>query len=75
MGFSVDYRETLVTYLRSDSIEDAARNLGLSKASMSQRLVTMRRAGVKIPKKRKKILDELMVAQLNSLISKHKKEA
>lgn len=50
----VDYRETLVTYLRSESLDDAAHSLGVSKAALQQRLHTLKKAGVAVPKNTKR---------------------
>lgn len=73
---AVDYRETLVTYLRSDNTADAAKTLGISGATLAGRVKAMRTAGVKVPKKRSKGggLSMIEVAQLNSLVIKHEKE-
>lgn len=73
MSHKVDYRETLVTYLRSETIEDAATQLHVSKTVLASRLAIMRAAGVKVPKKVRRALDSLEVAQLNSLIKQHSK--
>lgn len=75
MGATIDYRETLITYLRSDGIDSAAKSLNISRAAMSQRLVTMRKRGVNVPKKRASTsLSNLEVAQLNSIIKKYQVE-
>jgi predicted transcriptional regulator len=73
---SIDYRETLVTYLRADSTRDCAKTLGISVQALQYRLKLLKQAGVKVPRKgraRGKI-SALEVSQLNSLISKHLKE-
>ena len=75
MSVSVNYRETLVTYLNSETLERAAENLGVSKATLQSRLHTLKKAGVKVPlKKRSSGLTDLEVAQLNSLIKKYKEK-
>ncbi|MCF8783233.1 hypothetical protein [Rhodococcus ruber] len=51
MAKAVDYRETLVTYLNSESLDDAARNLNITKAALTLRIKAMRKAGVNVPKK------------------------
>jgi predicted ArsR family transcriptional regulator len=72
---SVDYRETLVTYLRSESVEQAATNLNISKATLKSRLATLKKAGVKVPKiQRKNGLGALEVARLNSIVNKYLKD-
>ena len=72
---SVDYRETLVVYLNSETTVSAAQSLSLSVATLKSRLNTMKKAGVKIPRKPSKVaLTQLEVAQLNSIINKHLKE-
>jgi biotin operon repressor len=73
---AVDYRETLVTYLRSETTADAAKTLGISGQTLAARIKQMRKAGVKVPRKRTKghSLSLVEVAQLNSLIIKHEKE-
>lgn len=69
----IDYRETLVTILHSSSKQEAARTLNISVASLSYRVSQMKKAGVKVPTPpRKRVLDNLLVAQLNSLIKKYK---
>lgn len=72
---SVDYRETLVTYLRSSSQDEAAKTLGISLATLKGRIAAMKKAGVNVPSiSRKTALGKLEVAQLNSVINKYKKE-
>lgn len=73
----VDYRETLVTYLRADSLTDCAKTLGISKATLSARIKVLKKAGVNVPKitRSSGALTQLEVSQLNSLIIKHNKEA
>lgn len=73
---NVDYRDTLVTYLNSNSVEEACRNLSVTPAGLNYRLNTMRKAGVKVPKKQRAANDltsELFIAQLNNLIRNHQK--
>lgn len=71
----IDYRETLVTLLNSTDREAAAKTLGISKQSLSYRVNQMKKAGVKIPTPpKRRTLDDLMVAQLNSLIKKYKSQ-
>lgn len=75
MAIKVDYRETLVTYLHCKNVEETAETLKISKAALMCRLTTMRKAGVKVPPAtRRHFLDNLGVAQLNSLINKHNAE-
>lgn len=79
MSRSVDYRETLVVYLRSNDMHDAAKTLGVGYATLYARIKWLRKAGVKVPLMRdlnrgKGGLGALEVAQLNSLINKHHKE-
>jgi ribosomal protein L20 len=71
---AVDYRDTLVTYLKSETLDAAAKNLNISKATLISRIHVLRKAGVNIPKKTKKQLSALDVAQLNSIVKKHLKE-
>lgn len=71
---AVDYRDTLITYLKSESLEDAAKNLNITKAALVARMGVLRKAGVKVPQKYKKSLTALDVAQLNAIINKHAKE-
>lgn len=72
---AVDYRDTLITYLRSEDVESAASSLNITKVALMGRLSIMRKHGVNIPKKRRPMLTSLDVAQLNSLIKKFKKES
>lgn len=76
MSIQVDWRETLVTYLNSESNDEAARNLNVSKSTLSARINTLRKAGVAVPKKsvRRDLGSDLFVAQLNSLVNKHLRE-
>ena len=72
---AIDYRETLITYLRSDDIRSAAAALDIPPSALSQRLTKLRKAGVKVPKARREGgFSQLEVAQLNRLINKHNKE-
>jgi len=69
----IDYGEVVVTVLNSESREAAAKNLGISKQALSYRLTELKKAGVKFPTPpKKRVLDDLMVAQLNSIIRKYK---
>lgn len=72
MSKSVDYRETLVTYLNSEDMEHAANTLGVSNATLSSRLSTLRKHGVKVPRKLRKGISDLEIAQLNSIVKKWK---
>ena len=73
---NVNYRDTLVTYLRAETLKDAAKTLGVSAATLSGRIKQMRRAGVNVPRKaRNQGITKLEVAQLNSIIKKHIKES
>lgn len=78
MAISVNYRDTLVTYLRSDSMESAANQLKITVPTLQSRISTMRKAGVKVPKLSSttdNLSSSLFVAQLNSLINRSQKEA
>lgn len=70
----IDYRETLVTYLRSETVEEAANTLKISKSVLNSRVSVMRKRGVNVPHKTKRALSDLDVAQLNSIIRKFKEE-
>lgn len=76
MSKAVDYRETLVTYLRSNSGQEAAATLGVSYPTLASRLKAMKKAGVEIPRLSRKTggLGAFEVAQLNSLVKKYQKE-
>lgn len=73
MGYTVDYRETLVVYLRSDSLEQAAQTLKIAPGTLYSRIMHMKKHGVKVPLKatRLTLKNDLFIAQLNSLINKH----
>lgn len=73
---SVDYRETLVTYLRSETTKEAASTLGVSGQTLAARIKLLRKAGVNVPKKkgRGSALSMIEVAQLNNIVIKHEKE-
>lgn len=50
MGYTVDYRETLVVYLRSDSLEQAAQTLKIAPGTLYSRIMhkeTRRKSTVK----------------------------
>lgn len=69
-----NYRETLVTYLRSETVDEAAKELGISVATLRGRLWHMKKAGVNIPRKgHDDLRSQLFVAQLNSLVSQYNK--
>lgn len=75
MSKSVDYRETLITYLRSGTTADAAKTLGISTITLASRIKALRTAGVEVPKKmHRRSLSKLEIAHLNSIVRKHKKE-
>lgn len=71
----VDYRETLITFLRSDSLEQAAKELQITKAALTYRLQRLKKAGVRVPRKSNQRLafDALEVAQFNALVKKYSK--
>jgi hypothetical protein len=71
MGTSVNYRETLVTYLTSETVEEAARNLGIGVPVLKSRIATLRDHGVKVPAKTVSQWSDFNVAQLNALVKKH----
>ena len=72
---AVDYRETLVPYLNSQSTAEAAKTLRISKQTLAARVQYLRKAGVKVPKKSSRnSLSPLDVSQFNSLIIKWQKE-
>lgn len=72
---SVDYRETLVTLLRAENLEECAKTLGITRAALIGRIQIMKKAGVKVPRVRRAGgLTRLEVAQLNDLINKHARE-
>jgi len=69
----IDYRETLVTLLHSEDRHVAAKTLNISVPSLNYRINQMKKAGVKVPTPpKRRTLDNLMVAQLNSIIKKYK---
>lgn len=62
---AVDYRDTLITYLRSVDVDSAAKSLEITPAALHARLSLMRKHGVNIPKKRR---PSLTISRLHSLI-------
>lgn len=48
---AVDYRDTLITYLRSVDVDSAAKSLEITPAALHARLSLMRKHGVNIPKR------------------------
>ena len=73
----IDNREFVVTWLNSESLEDVAKAIGSTKASVQSRASQLRKCGVKLPKftgRMSETAKQLEVAQLNSIISKHQKE-
>jgi transposase len=71
MAIIVDYRDTLVTYLNSETVQEAAKNLNVSVATLKSRLATLRSHGVKIPAKTPNPWSDLNIAQYNALVKKH----
>lgn len=76
MGKRIDNREFVVTWMNCETVDDVARNLGMSKPAVKQRSAYLRKLGVNLPKKnaRKSVTEkQLEIAQLNSLIKRHSK--
>ncbi|NIL77154.1 hypothetical protein [Rhodococcus sp. B10] len=73
----IDNRELVVTWLNSESLDDVAKAMGRTRASVQTRASELRKRGVKLPKFTSRMSEtakQLEVAQLNSIISKHQKE-
>lgn len=70
---AVDFRETLITYLKSESMDEAAKNLNVTRATLQQRLMRLKKVGVNVPTIRKRTLGSLEIAQLNSIVKKWEK--
>lgn len=72
---AVDYRETLVTYLHSESLDDAAKTLGITRTALVARMKTIRKAGVPVPRKTaRRGISRLEASQLTSIVKKWEKE-
>ncbi|MEV6241034.1 hypothetical protein [Lentzea sp. NPDC051838] len=67
----IDNREFVVTWINSLTVGAVASALGITKKSASTRASYLRKLGVKLPKMRPPVADNLEVAQLNSLIKQH----
>lgn len=70
----IDNREFVVTYMNSESLDEVAKNMGITKRAVTSKAVYLRKLGVKLPRMKKTVKDSaLEVAALNSLIKKHTK--
>lgn len=68
----VDNRDFVVAYATAWTTDDVVKATGMSKAAISQRANYLRKKGVKLPKlSMRRPVDNLEIAQLNSLIKKH----
>ena len=68
----VDNREFVVAYSAAWTVEDVVKATGMSKPSIYARANYLRKKGVKLPKlSLKRPVDNLEIAQLNSLVKKH----
>lgn len=72
MSNKVSHEDFVVAYATSDTLEDVMRQTGMNKAAIWGRVKALKEKGVQFPKlKQKPVLDDLRVAQLNSLILKN----
>ncbi|KAB2587262.1 hypothetical protein BS297_00860 [Rhodococcus erythropolis] len=70
----INNREFVITFINSESAEDVAKAMNLTKQQVSMKAVYLRKLGVRLPKFMYRGKDRrLEIAQLNSLIEKHKK--
>jgi hypothetical protein len=70
----INNREFVITFINSESAEDVAKAMNLTKQQVSMKAVYLRKLGVRLPKFTYQGIDRrLEIAQLNSLIEKHKK--
>jgi biotin operon repressor len=75
MGARVDNREFVITWTRSETLDDVTKTLGMTKPGVQGRAKVLRKAGVNLKKfaRKGRALTQLDVAQLNSLIKKTEK--
>lgn len=71
----IDNRDFVVCYMNSDTIDELAKAMNITRQSAVSKIYGLKKAGVNLPKKFKKNgLSKLDIAQLNSLILKHQKD-
>lgn len=75
MASTVDYRDVLVAYLNSETVQDAAKNLNISVPVLKSRIAVLRKHGVTVPAKVPNQWSDYNVAQLNALVKKHTKSS
>jgi biotin operon repressor len=72
MKMKVSHRDFVVAYASSRTLDDVIKNTGMTKAAIWGRVKALREKGVRFPKlDQTPMLDELEIAQLNSLIKKY----
>lgn len=68
----VTHEDFVVAYATAHTLEDVIKTTGMNKAAIWGRVKALREKGVNFPKlNQQSVIDELRVAQLNSLIKKH----
>lgn len=68
----VDNRDFVVSYSAAWTVDDVVKATGMSKANIYARANYLRKKGVKLPKlSLTRPVDNLEIAQLNSLVKKH----
>lgn len=73
MALKVTHEDFVVAWVTSSSLEELTSTTGMTRPAATQRALMLRRAGVNLPKYKRNVLDAFRVAQLNSLINKHKR--
>lgn len=69
----IDNREFVITWTRSESLEDVMQTMSLTRQQIQSKASYLRKFGVKLKKFDRGGLTKLQVAQLNSLIEKTEK--
>ena len=70
----INDREFVITFINSESAEEVAKALNLTNQQVSMKAAYLRKLGVRLPKFTYRGKDRrIEIAQLNSLIEKHKK--
>lgn len=69
---AVETRDFVVAWATAWTMDDVVKATNMNKSAIQQRAYYLRKRGVNLPKLNlKKPLDNLEIAQLNSLIKKH----
>ena len=72
MAVKVSHEDFVVAWAASMTIEEVVKNTSMTKAAVNGRAAMLRKKGVRLPRLSfPSTLDDLRIAQLNSLIKKY----